>query len=76
MAVTTEPTGSEIIIRVEDGETSTGATRYKNLVYRNIKSEATDNDVKAVADELGEAQTKPVASVFRNNMVTLTGEPV
>ncbi len=75
MAVTAEPTGSELMIRVEDGLTSTGATRYRNLAYRNIKSEATDNDVKAVADQLGEAQTKPVVSVIRNNIVTLIGEP-
>ncbi|MGI6549855.1 MAG: DUF1659 domain-containing protein [Syntrophomonadales bacterium] len=75
MAVTAEPTGSELTIRVEDGMTSTGATRYKNLAYRNIKAEATDNDVKAVADQLGNAQSKPVVNVFRSNMVTLTGEP-
>ena len=75
MAVTAEPTGSELIIRVEDGMTSTGATRYKNLAYRNIKADATDNDVKAAADQLGDAQSKPVASVLRNNTVALTGEP-
>ncbi len=75
MAVTAEPTSSELIIRVEDGLTSTGATRYKNLTYRNIKANATDNDVKAIADQLGNAQSKPVVSVFRNNTLALTGEP-
>lgn len=75
MAVNAEPTGSELVIRVEDGVTSTGATRYRNLTYRNIKAGATDNDVKAVADLLGNAQTKPVASILRNTTVTLTGVP-
>jgi len=75
MAVNSEPVSSELIIRVENGTTSTGATRYKNLTYRNIKSEATDNDVKAIADLLGSAQTKPVATILRSNVVTITGEP-
>ena len=75
MAVNSEPVSSELIIRVENGTTSTGATRYKNLSYRNIKAEATDNDVKAIADLLGNAQTKSVVGIFRSNVVTLTGEP-
>lgn len=75
MAVNAEPTSSELVVRVEDGLTSTGATRYRNLTYRNIKANATDNDVKAIADLLGNAQTKPVVSILRNTAVTLTGEP-
>ncbi|NLW44814.1 MAG: DUF1659 domain-containing protein [Syntrophomonadaceae bacterium] len=75
MAVNSEPTSSELIIRVEDGTTSSGAIRYKNLSFRNIKAGATDNDVKAVADLLGNAQIKPVAGILRSTVVTLTGEP-
>ncbi len=76
MAVTAEAVGSEFIIRVEDGMTATGATRYANRIYRNVKADATDNDVKDIADQLGEAQTKPVVSVLRTNTLMLTGEPV
>jgi len=76
MAVNAEATSSELIIVVEDGVTAAGATRYRNLSYRNVKSESTDNDVKAVADLLGSAQTKTVVEVLRRNILTLTGEPV
>jgi hypothetical protein len=76
MAVTAEALSSEFILRVEDGMTATGATRYANLTYRNVKAEATDNDVKAIADQLAEAQTKPVVNILRTNTLTLTGEPV
>lgn len=75
MAVTAEPVGSEFIIRVEDGMTATGATRYANLTYRNIKADSTDNDVKAIADLLGEAQTRDVVNVLRTNTLALSGEP-
>jgi hypothetical protein len=76
MAVTAEPTGSELQIRVENGTSATGATLYRNLTYRNVKDTALDNDVKAVADALGLAQTQTVAAIFRTNTLELTGEPV
>ncbi|NLB17672.1 MAG: DUF1659 domain-containing protein [Syntrophomonadaceae bacterium] len=75
MAVTNEAVSSEFVIRVEDGFTSTGAIRYSNLTYRNVKFDAVDNDVKAVADALGAAQSKTVAGVLRSNTVYLIGEP-
>ncbi|NLV16446.1 MAG: DUF1659 domain-containing protein [Syntrophomonadaceae bacterium] len=75
MAVTTEAVSSEFIIRVENGFTSTGAIRYSNLTYRNVKFDAADDDVKAVADALGAAQSKTVVGVLRNSTVYLIGEP-
>ena len=76
MAVISEAVSSEFVIRVEDGLTSGGAIRYRNLTYRNIKSEASDNDVKSVADSLGTAQTKTIVGILRSSTVSLTGEPV
>ena len=53
MAFTAEATGSELIIRVEDGMTATGATRYANLNYRSVKADATDNKTRPTEPSSG-----------------------
>ncbi len=76
MAVTSTPSGSSLVIRVENGLSAAGGTLYRSLTYRNVKDAALDNDIKAVADALGTAQSQTLAAVLRTNTVELSGEPV
>ncbi|MGE5396313.1 MAG: DUF1659 domain-containing protein, partial [Chitinophagales bacterium] len=45
MAVTADPVGSEMVIRVENGTTTSGATKYANRSFNNVKATATNDDV-------------------------------
>jgi hypothetical protein len=64
LAIQANPTGSQLVIRVETGVNAQGAKTYSNRSY-DLKNEATDEDVFAVAQALASLQSRIVASVQR-----------
>lgn len=71
MAVTADPVGSEMVIRVENGTTTSGATKYANRSFNNVKATATNDDVYAVAASLASLQTKTITAYQRLNSLEL-----
>ena len=62
MAVQSLPKNSQIILRVTDGPES-----YRYLRINNIKYDASDSDVYAVATAIASLQKFPLVNVIRTN---------
>lgn len=50
-------------VRLEDGNTTSGSTKYKNLNLTKIKLTATDDQLYAAGQALSELQTLPLSDI-------------
>lgn len=71
MAVQANPISSELVIRVENGVSASGATVYANRRFTTVKTAAANEDVHAVAQSLASLQSKIVAGIQRVNGLDL-----
>jgi hypothetical protein len=69
MAVTQTAVGDTLIVILNDGSST------KTLRYSNVKADAIDDNVKAVADAIVGVQAKNVMMVERQKTVELEGTP-
>lgn len=69
MAVTSSAVGDTLIVILNDGSST------KTLRYSNVKADAIDDNVKAVADAIVGVQAKNVMMVERQKTVELEGTP-
>lgn len=63
MAAVKNKTDSKMLIRVENGTSSTGATVIKNLSYSQIRVESTDDELMAAGKAIADLQTKPLTGI-------------
>ena len=55
--------GIKLQIRVENGSTSSGTTKLKNLNFNKIKLTATDDQLYEAAKAISELQTLPLSDI-------------
>ena len=66
MAVVNNPQSSTVTLKILSGtNATTGANVYKNLSFSNVKPDATDADVFAIATGLKGLQKGNVVSISR-----------
>ncbi|WP_298463170.1 DUF1659 domain-containing protein [uncultured Mitsuokella sp.] len=58
-------------IKVENGATATGATKYATRTVSNINPEITDDDMLAIGEEFAALQTHAVGDIQRSEVSTL-----
>lgn len=75
MAVTSTPIGDTLNIVLDNGISASGSQLTKTVKYPDVRSAATDNAVKDVADAIAAAMSKTVMSVIRNKNTELDGTP-
>lgn len=74
MAAVKNKTDSKMMIRVENGTSSTGATVIKNLSYSQIRVEATDDELMAAGKAIADLQTKPLSGIRLVETYDVTAE--
>ena len=50
-------------VRVENGSTTSGATAYKNINFNQVKLTATDDELLAAGQAIGNLQASPLSAV-------------
>jgi len=65
MAVSRVPQGSRMIISIQNGVNAGGEPKYLQRTYRNIKADAVDADIYAVAQGMANLQKYPISSISR-----------
>ena len=70
MAVTSTPIGDTLNIVLDNGTSTTGQQLTKTVKYPDVRSAATDNAVKDVADAIASAMSLAVMSVMGYKVVT------
>jgi hypothetical protein len=71
MAITTNPVASELVLVMDNGTGASGQQLVVNRSYRNVKTNAADADVHAVAQALISLQEKSNLAVQRRNVVEI-----
>lgn len=71
MAVTATPMTSDLILVMDNGIGASGQALSLNRTYRNVKPEATDQDLYDVAQTLIGLQSKTNNSIQRRNTVEI-----
>lgn len=74
MAVTATSLATDLVLVMDNGIGSSGQALSQNRTYKNIKIDATDDDVYAVAQTLIGLQSKPNNFIQRRNTVELESE--
>ncbi len=59
-------------VRVENGSTSSGATQYKNINVTQVKLTATDEELLAAGQAIGNLQANPLSGVRLVNSYELS----
>ena len=59
-------------VRVENGSTTSGKTAYKNINVPQVKLTATDDELLAAGQAIGNLQDNPLAGVRLVNSYDLT----
>ena len=63
MAIEKSRYDTKLVIRVEDGTTSSGAAAIKNLNYSQVKVNATDEELYTAGKAIAELQSKPLSGI-------------
>lgn len=61
-------------LRIEDGETASGAPRYKDVNFSSINPEVTSENLYKAAEKLGSLLEKEPAMVEKVATIRLTNE--
>lgn len=71
MAVNKVPQNGRMVITVQVGVNASNKPTYRQRVYKNVKADATDSDIYAIAEGLAKLQKYPVSSISRLDQGTL-----
>lgn len=63
MAIEKSRYDTKLVIRVEDGTTSSGAAAIKNLNYSQVKVNATDEELYNAGKVISELQSKTLSGI-------------
>ena len=63
MSISKSMKNLKLQVRLEDGSTASGSTKYKNLNLTKIKLTATDDQLYAAGQALSELQTLPLSDI-------------
>lgn len=63
MATAKNIKGIKLQVRVENGSTSSGTTKLKNLNFNKIKLTATDDELYEAGKAISELQTLPLSDI-------------
>ena len=71
MAITTTPLGSELVLVMDNGIGASGQQLTKNRTYRDVKPDATNENLYLVAGQLIGLQQRINVAVQRRDLVTI-----
>ncbi len=71
MAVTTTPLGSELVLVMDNGIGASGQQLTKNRTYREVKPDATNENLYLVAGQLIGLQQRTNLSIERRDLVMI-----
>lgn len=71
MAVTSHSLASDLVLVMEDGIGASGQPLSKSRIFKNVKTDANNDDVYAVAQSLIGLQSKPNQAIQRRDTVEL-----
>ena len=74
MAVVKSPQSGKVVLRVQTGVSEKGSPVFKLRTYANIRSEAADSDIYAVAAGLGSLQQYTLVDIVRQDINTLINQ--
>jgi Protein of unknown function (DUF1659). len=74
MAVTATSVTSDLILVMDNGIGASGQALSQNRIYKNVKTDAADADVYAVAQALIALQSKTCNAVQRRNIAEIENE--
>lgn len=63
MAAVKNKIDNKMLIRVENGTTSSGAKAIKSLSYTQLRVDATDDQLMAAGKAIADLQTKPLTGI-------------
>lgn len=63
MAIEKSRYDTKLVIRVEDGTTSSGAAAVKNLNYSQVKVNANDEELYTAGKAIADLQSKPLSGI-------------
>lgn len=63
MAAAKNKIDNKMLIRVENGTTSSGAKAIKNLSYTHLRVDSTDDELMAAGKAIADLQTKPLSGI-------------
>ncbi|NLZ54889.1 MAG: DUF1659 domain-containing protein [Thermoanaerobacteraceae bacterium] len=72
MAIVATPLNSSLRIIVETGVDENNKPIYRTRSYNNVKTDATDEDLMSVANQLADIQSHPVHAIRRTIESELT----
>ncbi|MDF2875430.1 MAG: hypothetical protein K0R22_2113 [Sporomusa sp.] len=74
MAVVKAPQSGKVVLKVQTGINATGSPVFKLRTYANVKSEAADSDIFAVAEGLGSLQQHTLVDIVRQDINNLINQ--
>lgn len=74
MAVSKTPQNSRLVIKVQTGVNGSGDPVYRQRSFNNAKSTASDADIYAIGQAIGDLQQHPVASIGRIDEADLVSQ--
>lgn len=63
MAAAKNKIDNKMLIRVENGTTSSGAKAIKSLSYTQLRVDSTDDELMAAGKAIADLQTKPLTGI-------------
>lgn len=74
MAVLSKRISTSLQMKVIDGSDENGSDVVRTETYRNVKTDAENEDIFAVAQTIGNLMSTPVKSVIRVDNLELSSE--
>lgn len=74
MAITATAVTSDLILVMDNGTGTSGQALSQNRIYKNVKTNAADADVYAVAQALIALQSKTCNAIQRRNVDEIENE--